>query len=412
MWGRPIRRPGGAWVFQPAKAITQPLLLTDELDKAPKAVRDAAGNGLQRDVLISTEDIDEDVEIVAVVLITSNASPTAFLLEYRRRSIVFDTRAMEDALPVNRSRPARDFLDALPRWDIDQLVPPDWPLAPILDAVNATIIPGLNDDGQRLYDEGALALPVPGRAAWTGLGLEQAVQAVVADYLDTAETVDEILRPLATSLALPDAFARRLADERGARDEAARRRRARLDSLALEAREGKQLADLDALAEKLNSDRPRRRQVDLVREWVEEEVGTDEELDELIGDLDELQEARPILSDQDHDEPTDWWCPSFRRLLDDEDQEAGLCVVCGEADQVRPATTRKVLSSRSSRVQGVLSVPSTTSAQALPHTRRAAALPSGPTPPVYVGGCGCRFDGAFLEAHGWSTSVTCPRHGR
>jgi hypothetical protein len=210
----------------------------DEPDKAPKAVKDAAGNSLQGDVLISTEDLDEDVEIVPVVLVTSNATPTTFLLEYRRRSIVFDTRAIEDDLPVNRSGPARAFLAALPRWNIDQLVPPDWPLDPILDAVNTTIIPGLKADGQRLDDEGTLALLVLGRAAWTGLGLEHAVQAVVADYLDTADTVDETLRPVATKLALPEAFARRLADEHRARDEADRRRQVRLRTLALEARKG------------------------------------------------------------------------------------------------------------------------------------------------------------------------------
>jgi hypothetical protein len=34
MWGRRIQRRGGAWVFQPARTITQPLLVTDELDKA------------------------------------------------------------------------------------------------------------------------------------------------------------------------------------------------------------------------------------------------------------------------------------------------------------------------------------------------------------------------------------------
>jgi hypothetical protein len=57
-------------------------------------------------------------------------------------------------------------------------------------------------------------------------------------------------------------------------------------------------------------------------------------------------------------------------------------------------------------------VPATPSPQALPGASPAAALPSGPMPPVYVGTCGCHvhFYPAFLEAHGWSTSVTCPRH--
>jgi hypothetical protein len=74
MWGRRIQRPGGAWVLQTARVITQPLLVMDEQDKPPKAVRDAAGNSLQGDVLIWTEDIDEDGEIVPVVLMTSNVS--------------------------------------------------------------------------------------------------------------------------------------------------------------------------------------------------------------------------------------------------------------------------------------------------------------------------------------------------
>jgi rubrerythrin len=345
------------------------------------------------------------------VLITSNAKPSSFLLEYRRRSVVFDTRAIEGDLPVNRSRPFRDFLDALPRWDIDQLVPPDWPLGPILDAVNATIIPGLNEDGRRLYDEGTLALLVLGRAAWTGLGLEQAVQAVVADYLDTAATVDETLRPVATNLALPDAFARRLADEHRARDEAERRRRARLDTLALEARKGQVLADLDALAEQLSSDGPRLRQIDVVRAWVEG-AETAEELHDLIGDLGELREATPIVSDEDDEEAADWWCPSCGRLLDDEDEEAGVCPVCGEAEQVRPATTWEVLGAHYSPPQGVPDIPSSPSGSALPGARPKAALPRWPTPPVYVGACGCRFDRAFLDANSWSTSVTCPRHRR
>jgi hypothetical protein len=351
MWGRRIQRPGGAWVFQPVRAITQPLLVMDELDK-PKAVRDAAGNSLQVDVLISTEDIDEDVEIVPVVLITSSATPTTFLLEYRRRSIVFDTRAVEDDLPVNRSRSARDFLDALPRWDIDQLVPPVWPLAPSQTPSTPRSIQGLNEDGRRLYDEGTLALLLLGRAAWAGLGLEEAVQAVVADYLDTADTVDETLRPVATNLALPDAFARPLADEHRARDDAERRRRARLDTLALEARKGELLADL-AFAEQLSSDRPRRCQVDLARQWVED-VETDDELDDLIGDLDELREAAPIISAEIENERTNWWCPSCQRLVDDEEEA---CAVCGEAEQIRPGTTWEVLSARYSPIEGVLVLP-------------------------------------------------------
>jgi hypothetical protein len=259
-------------------------------------------------------------------------------MEYRRRSVVLDTRTLEDQLPADRAGPAQAFLDALPQWDLETLHPPDWPLSPMVTQVVEAILPGLNEDGRRLYDERSLALLALGRAAWTGFDLELAVNGVVGDYLDTADTVDETLRPVAPDLALPDASARRLADEHRALDEAQRRRRARLNTLALEARKGELLADLDFLSEQLSSDRPRRRQVDLVREWVED-AETDGELDDLIADVDQLREAAPILPDQDHDEPSDWWCPSCQRLLDDNDQEAGICLVCGEADQVRPATT-------------------------------------------------------------------------
>jgi hypothetical protein len=109
---------------------------------------------------------------------------------------------------------------------------------------------------------------------------------------------------VAANLALPDAFARRLTDEHRARDEAQHRRRARLNTLALEARKGELLADLDVLDERLSSDPARRHQVDLARESIED-AETPEELDDLVGDLDELREAAPIVSDEDDDEATD-----------------------------------------------------------------------------------------------------------
>jgi hypothetical protein len=90
----------------------------------------------------------------------------------------------------------------------------------------------------------------------------------------------------------------------------------------------------------LSSNPARRRQVDLVGLWIED-AETAEELSDLITDLEELREAAPILSDDHHDEPTDWWCPSCRRLLDDEEEA---CSVCREMDAIRPATTWKALS--------------------------------------------------------------------
>jgi hypothetical protein len=191
MWGRRVQHSGSRWSFEPSRAIRQPFLIMDELDKAPRAVQQAASKALQGDTLISTEDADEDVEIFPVVLVTSNGRWTDTPEEYRRRSIVLDTRPLEAHLPDDRATPAQRFRETLPRWEIDAIHPPDWPHSQIIEAVIPTVLPGLNDDGRRLYDERGLPLLVLGRAALTGLDLEHSVQAVVGDSLDCAATVGE-----------------------------------------------------------------------------------------------------------------------------------------------------------------------------------------------------------------------------
>jgi hypothetical protein len=220
----------------------------DELDKAPKATQRACLKSLEGLTGVPGEEAGEKVEVAPVCVVSTNGWPSIVPEEYRRRSVVLDTRTLEDELPADRAGPAQAFLDALPRWDLETLRPPDWPLPPIVTRVVEAILPGLNEDGQRLHDERSLALLALGRAAWTGFELDRAMDCVVGDYLDTAATVGETTRPPGPELMLSDAMTRRMAEERRARIAAEHRRQARLDTLALEARKGELLADFDALA--------------------------------------------------------------------------------------------------------------------------------------------------------------------
>ena len=187
-----------------------------------------------------------------------------------------------------------------------------------------------------LYGEGTLGLIVLGRAAWSGLCLQHAVDAVVSDNLDTADTVNETGRPTSPQLVLPDATARRLADERRSADEAETRRRDLADTFDLEARKGRLLNELTDFAKAAKEDRAKLRQIRAVENLIED-AETAADLDMLEDDLEALQEARPITSDQDRSSPQTWWCSRCRRLLGP--NEVDTCALCGEVDQVIPAST-------------------------------------------------------------------------
>jgi hypothetical protein len=420
MWGRRILLPGGQWSLQRSPVLDFPILGMDELDKAPKATHRACLKSLQGLTSVPGEEAGEKVEVAAVCVVSTNGWPSIVPEEYRRRSVVLDTRTLEDELPADRAGPAQAFLDALPRWDLDALQPPDWPLPPIVTKVVEAILPGLNEDGQRLYDERSLALLALGRAAWTGFELDGAVDGVVGDYLDTADTVFETFRPTSPQLTLPDATAQRLADERRAAEEAEDRRQARVDTLAQDARKGNLIDELANLAKAAKGNRAQMRQIRRVKTWIDD-TETAEELDELEDDLDALREARPVTSDHDRFVPTAWWCARCHRVLGPHELDS--CASCGQIDEIMPANTWMQLADTFGRATGqvidvqplgneptpVVQAYLDTEARLPATTRHRPALPPA-RGPVYLGSCGCAFAAPWLAEHQWSTSVICPRH--
>ena len=423
MWGRRIQVPGGQWSLRRSPVLDFPILGMDELDKAPKATQRACLKSLQGLTSVPGEEAGEKVEVAPVCVVSTNGWPSIIPEEYRRRSVVLDTRSLEDELPADRAGPAQAFLDALPRWDLETLLPPDWPLPPIVTQVVDAILPGLNEDGQRLYDERSLALLALGRTAWTGFELDRAVDGVVGDYLDTADSVFETFRPTSPQLTLPDATARRLADERRAADETETRRQDLADALDLEARKGRLLNELADFAQAATEDRAQLRQIRAVENLIEE-ARTATDLDMLEDDLEALREARSVTSDDDRSAPQAWWCSRCRRLLGPDEIDA--CALCNDAEEVIPATPWMQLADTYGRLVGQVvdiqpldaeptpverAYTDTTARLTGSSTQERPALPPA-RGPVYIGACSCRFDPSFLEAHSWSTSVTCPRHRR
>jgi predicted Zn-ribbon and HTH transcriptional regulator len=231
-WGRRYQTGGGAWEFRPSPVLAYPLLVLDELDKAPESTRRASLKLLQGETRVPAED-EVLVEVAPTALVLSNGAAAMLPPEYRRRSVVLDTTRLVDEL-AELGPCARRFLDSLPVLDLGSLRVPRGSLTDaVVDYLAQALRAGLSDTGWRMADERSLGLLVGARFAVFGLDPVTAVRAVVSDYLDVAETVDETPRAPGPIEPAPYAKARRLAASEKAQRERDERGRERAQAMRL-----------------------------------------------------------------------------------------------------------------------------------------------------------------------------------
>jgi hypothetical protein len=301
-WGRRYQTGGGVWEFRPSPVLAYPLLVLDELDKAPEPTRRASLKLLQGETRVPAED-DGLVEVAPTVLVLSNGAAAMLPPEYRRRSVVLDTtRLVEDLAELGPS--ARRFLDSLPVLDLGSFrVPPRTSTDAVVDYLAKALRAGLSDTGWRMADERSLALLVGARFAVFGLDPVTGIRSVVSDYLDVAETVDETPSAPGPVEPAPDAKARRLASSERAQRERDERGRERAQAMRLAVSRAEVL---DVLRQAIPDpdDHPgagRREAVSLVAR-IAEAVRWVEDAD-TSGDLDELADELVELVDEAHA----WW---------------------------------------------------------------------------------------------------------
>jgi hypothetical protein len=238
--------------------LARPLLVLDEVDKAPRDVQRSCLKLLQGEARVPGEE-GEVVEVAPTVLVLANSGADLVPPEYRRRSIVLNVAPLCGQL-AELYRVARQFLDALPIIDLDALDVVREPLPDsIANELAAALRAGLSEAGWRMADERALAHLVAGRAALTGLDLRSASLAVVADYLDVAATVDEVAGAPGPVEPAPDAAARRQAVAEQAAREREERRRVRAEDVELAGVIGEVVDTLRLLRPDLASVAPYRR---------------------------------------------------------------------------------------------------------------------------------------------------------
>lgn len=255
LWGRREQVPGGGWAFRPAPPLGYPLLVLDELDKAPAELRTATLKLLQGETRVAVE--DGVAEVVPAVLVTTNAPPASLRAEYQRRAVVLDTTPLRPMLSDVDMAAAHILTPGvLPVLDMERLRPPSTALPEgDMRAMRSLLKATLTDDGWALCDLRGLELAALGRAAVWGTDLSEAAIATVTDYLSTAWTVGEVmperLADLRRALATGTAPAQAL--------EAGEAERAALEAGRRQAREAKDVATLElvgaraALAERFGN---------------------------------------------------------------------------------------------------------------------------------------------------------------
>jgi hypothetical protein len=271
-----------------------PILGMDELDKGPTGTQRACLKSRQGLTCHRGEEPGEKVEVAPVCVVSNGWPPSS-------RGVPPGVRSCPTPGPSRRELPADRAGPGLPGRPAP--VEPRDPSSPGLAASSHCHPGGRNhsagpdENGQRRYEERSLALPALGRASWTGLDF---VRAVTAWSATTSTPPSRPSGPPAPQLTLPDATARRLADERRAADETESRRQA-----------GTEVLDLGACKGDL--------------------------LDELENGLEALRAARPVTSGDNRSAPQAWWWSGCRRLLRPDEVDA--CALCDEADELIPAST-------------------------------------------------------------------------
>jgi hypothetical protein len=189
LWGRREQAPGGEWQLIPAVALSWPLLVLDELDKAPGDLRRSLSKLLQGEARVAGEGA-QVLEIAPAVLVTMNCPPAQVRPEYRRRAVMLDTAPLRLLLASRLEIPARRLLNepgGLPRLTLAELRPPRFALpAPLLDELRQGLRAGLTADGYAAVTIPGLELATLGRAGLLGCSLDAAVRGTVTDYLACA----------------------------------------------------------------------------------------------------------------------------------------------------------------------------------------------------------------------------------
>jgi MoxR-like ATPase len=378
LWGRRHQLPGGAWALRPSPVLARPLLVLDEVDKAPRDVQRSSLKLLQGEARVPGEE-DELVEVAPTVLILANGGVDIVPPEYHRRSIVLDVAPLGKQV-TELYRVAQRFLETLPVIDLDSLEVVQEPLPDgITNELAAALRAGLSEEGWRMADERALAHLVAGRAALTGLDLRAAALAVVADYLDVAATVNEVASAPGPMEPAPDAAARRQAASEQAAREREERRRARAEDVELAGVIGQVVDKLRLLRPNPASIATHRRveaarvasQLDTVIAMASEATSLDE-LHEVIEDQEAVISAAQALGSalsvgqliEVAPEAARWHCLECGGSFDVdeldylESSDTHRCPVCGCVDDFELLDDEEV------------------DAPALPATR---ALPPGPT---------------------------------
>jgi DNA-binding MarR family transcriptional regulator len=194
LWGRREQVTGGGWTFRPAAPLGYPLLVLDELDKAPAELRTAVLKLLQGEAKVAVE--DGVAEVVPAVLVTTNATASSLRAEYQRRAVVLDTGPLEPLVLPSIDLVAEKLMapGTLPRLDLGKLRPPAESLgAAERDTLRSLLREVLTPDGWRLADVRGLSLAALGRAAVWGYDLDEAAMATAADYLACAWTMGEVV---------------------------------------------------------------------------------------------------------------------------------------------------------------------------------------------------------------------------
>jgi len=165
LWGR-REQVDGTWTMARSAVLDYPLVVLDEIDKAPSDLRTAVLKLLQGETRVPGEG-DQVLAVAPAVLAITNGAPASIRAEYRRRAVVVDTSPL---LPVlgDLDQVARRILTpgTLARIDLGAAVPP---LAELdedsLDVMRTLLRQVLRDAAWRECDRQGVELAALGRLA-------------------------------------------------------------------------------------------------------------------------------------------------------------------------------------------------------------------------------------------------------
>jgi len=192
LWGRREQGDDGLWTLVASPVLAQPFVCLDEVDKVGRELQRAVHQLMQGRALTPGEGT-QVVDVAPTAYLCSNGTVGSIREEYRRRSVVLDTRAIRSQL-VDVAPAVRQILrpGVLPVLSLTEHAPPAVELPEkLLVEVVAALRCGLTEEGFSQLDEQAFEKMGLGRAALARCDLRTAAFATVLDYLACAGTVGE-----------------------------------------------------------------------------------------------------------------------------------------------------------------------------------------------------------------------------